>query len=155
MNVSPGGTPDFPYRYAELEAVARGYIPLGSRVTLAMRVAGDVLVGNPPFAELPRWGDSYAVGGQSGVRGVPAQRYYGKSEGHRQYRSTWRHFFSFRLLGKDLTLGGAAFADGGRVWADTTPHPELDGTGLGIKYGLGGGLRSRPGLAFVLRADVA
>ena len=110
-----------------------------------MRVAGDVLVGNPPFAELPRWGDSYAVGGQSGVRGVPAQRYYGKVKviGNLEARA---HFFNFRFLGKDLTLGGAAFADGGRVWADTTPHPELDGTGLGIKYGLGGGAApSRPG----------
>jgi hypothetical protein len=154
VNVSPGGTADFPYRYAELEAVARAYVPLGSRVTLAMRVAGDVLVGNPPFAELPRWGDSYAVGGQSGVRGVPAQRYYGKVKviGNIEARA---RFFHFRLLGKRLTLGGAAFADGGRVWADTTPHPELDGTGLGIKYGLGGGLRLSSGTAFVLRADVA
>jgi hypothetical protein len=154
VNISPGGTPDFPYRYAELNAVFRAYLPLASRVTLAMRIGGDVLAGNPPFAELPRWGDGYAVGGQNGVRGVPAQRYYGKVKvlGNVEVRA---HFFDFRLLGKGLTLGGAAFADGGRVWADTTPHPELDGTGLGLKYGLGGGLRLSSGTAFVLRADVA
>ncbi len=154
VNVSPGGSGDFPYRYAELNAVARAYVPVTSRFTIAMRVGGDVLVGDPPFAELARFGDNYAVGGQNGVRGVPAQRYYGKIKviGNFEVRA---RLFDFRLLGKTLTLGSAAFADGGRVWADTSPHPELDGTGLGIKYGVGGGLRIMSGSEFALRADLA
>jgi hypothetical protein len=41
------------------------------------------------------------------------------------------------------------------VWADTTPQPELDGQGLGLKYGAGGGLRLQSGSSFVIRLDVA
>ena len=62
---------------------------------------------------------------------------------------------SFHALGKPLVFGVAAFFDAGRLWADTSPHPELDGTGLGLTYGVGGGLRLQSGSAFVLRADVA
>jgi hypothetical protein len=47
------------------------------------------------------------------------------------------------------------FTDFGRLWAGTTSHPELDGSGLGLKYGLGGGLRLQDGKTFVIRADVA
>ena len=41
------------------------------------------------------------------------------------------------------------------MWADTAPHPELDGTGLGVKYGVGVGVRVHSGKAFVVRGDVA
>jgi hypothetical protein len=34
-------------------------------------------------------------------------------------------------------------------------HPELDGTGLGLKYGVGTGLRFQEGRTFVVRADLA
>ena len=61
----------------------------------------------------------------------------------------------FRLFGKPLIFGVTAFLDGGRVWADTTPHPELDGSGLGLKYGAGGGVRVQSETSFVMRADVA
>jgi hypothetical protein len=54
-----------------------------------------------------------------------------------------------------MLFGVVAFFDAGRVWADTAPHPELDGTGLGLKYGTGGGVRLQSGKAFVLRGDVA
>lgn len=52
-------------------------------------------------------------------------------------------------------LGLAGFFDGGRVWADWRSAPELDGTGWGLKYGTGGGLRLQKGSTFVLRADLA
>jgi len=54
-----------------------------------------------------------------------------------------------------MIFGIVGFADAGRVWADTSFHPELDGTGIGLKYGVGGGLRLQSGSSFVLRADVA
>ena len=62
---------------------------------------------------------------------------------------------SFKALGKPMLFGFVAFLDGGRVWADLSPHPELDGTGIGLKYGVGGGLRLLSGSAFVLRGDLA
>jgi Omp85 superfamily domain len=155
IRLSPGGTPDFPYRYAQGSVVARGYIPLWpNHMTLAMRAVGDIQFGNPPFYELARFDDTYALGGPNGVRGVPGQRYYGKVKvfGNLELRN---EIFSFHALGKPLRFGFVAFFDGGRVWADTSPQPQLDGTGLGLKYGTGLGLRLVSGETFVLRADIA
>jgi len=151
---SPGGDQTLPFRYGEASINLRGYVPISSRVTLAARIIGDVLLGDPPFAELPRFEDTYAVGGSNGVRGVPAQRYYGKVKAIGNIEGRAR-LFDFRALSKPMSFGFEAFLDGGRVWTDTKPHPELDGTGLGLKYGVGVGLRLTSGSAFVLRADVA
>ncbi len=155
MRLSPGGSGMFPYRYAESTLAARVYIPLSMpRITLAGRLVGDVLFGDPPFYELARFSDTYAIGGTNGVRGVPAGRYYGKVKalGNVELRT---EVVSFDALGKPLILGVTVFFDAGRVWADTSPHPELDGRGLGLKYGTGGGLRLQSGSSFVLRTDVA
>ncbi len=153
--LSPGATGMFPYRYAEARATTRVFIPVWkSHITLASRLAGDVLYGNPPFYELSRFDDTYAIGGLNGVRGVPGQRYYGKVKvlGNVELRS---EIVSFDALGKSLLFGMVAFFDAGRVWADTSLHSELDGNGIGLKYGVGGGLRLQSGSAFVIRADMA
>ncbi len=155
INFSPGGTADLPFRYGEASANLRAYLPLiPRRLTFAARVVGDVLFGDVPLYELSRAVDTYAIGGSNGVRGVPAQRYYGKVKlfGNVEVRAK---LFDFHAFGKAFALGGAVFFDAGRVWADTAPHPELDGTGIGLKYGTGGGLRLMSGAAFVLRADIA
>jgi hypothetical protein len=158
LQVSPGGT-WAPYSYLEATADMRVFIPLWMPfVTLAGRLAGDLLYGNPPFYELARFEDTYAIGGLNGVRGVPAQRYYGKVKvlANVELRT---ELVTFRALGRPMTFGVTGFADGGRLWADTTVQPALDGVGLGplagLKYGVGGGLRLQSGSAFVLRADVA
>jgi hemolysin activation/secretion protein len=123
-------------------------------ITLAMRAVGDMYYGDVPFYELARFDDTYALGGVNGVRGIPAQRYYGKEKafGNVEVRTELVNFHAF---GKPMMFGFVAFLDGGRVWTDLTPHPELDGTGIGLKYGVGGGLRLLSGSAFVLRADLA
>jgi outer membrane protein assembly factor BamA len=155
VRLSPGTTEQFPYRYGQVTAIGRLFLPLWKpHVTIATRVVGDLMFGDPPFYELARYEDTYALGGVNGVRGIPAQRYYGKVKvfGNAELRT---EVVSFRALGKSLILGVTGFFDAGRVWADTTPQPELDGTGIGLKYGVGGGLRLQSGTAFVLRADVA
>jgi outer membrane protein assembly factor BamA len=154
VKLSPGGAGMLPYRYGQGTLSSRIFIPLGARVTVALRGVLDVFFGDPPFYELSKYDDTYALGGLNGVRGIPAQRYYGKVKalGNVELRSD---IASFRALGKRLVFGAAAFFDVGRLWADLTPHPELDGTGVGLKYGTGGGLRLQSGDAFVLRADVA
>jgi outer membrane protein assembly factor BamA len=155
LRISPISTTFFPYQYGRAMSVTRVFIPIWKpRITLALRVVGDLLFGAPPFYELSRFDDTYALGGMNGVRGIPGQRYYGKVKalGNVELRS---ELASFQALGKPLLFGVVAFFDAGRVWADTTPHPELDGTGLGLKYGVGGGLRLQSGSAFVLRADIA
>ncbi len=155
VRISPGGAGMFPYRYGEATFVARVYVPIWKpRITLAGRIVGDLLFGDPPFYELARFDDTFAIGGAIGVRGVPAGRYYGKVKafGNLEVRT---ELFSFHALGKPLIFGVTAFVDGGRVWADTRSQPALDGRTLGLKYGVGGGLRIQSGTSFVLRGDLA
>src|ERR1700722_6120992 len=150
LKLSPGGSADVPFRYGEASVNLRAYLPLARTVTLAGRIVGDVLFGNAPFSELPRFEDTYAVGGSNGVRGVPQERYAGKVKvfGNVELRVK---LFDFHAVSKLWGVGFETFFDGGRVWADTSPHPELDGTGIGLKYGVGGGLRLSSGAALVIR----
>ena len=155
VKLSPGSTPEFPYRYGEATVNLRAFVPFGTpRVSLALRAVGDWMFGNVPFYELARFDDTSAIGGIFGVRGVPAQRYYGKIKtfGNAELRL---EALSFRALGKPLMLAVVPFFDAGRLWADAESHPELDGRGLGLKYGYGGGLRLQSGSSFVIRLDVA
>ena len=158
VQVSPSG-PWGSYSYLEGTADLRFFVPLSMpSVTLAGRLVGDLLYGNPPFYELARFENTYAIGGLNGVRGVPGQRYYGKVKvlANVELRT---EIATFHAFGKPVTFGVTGFADGGRVWADTSAQPALDGAGLGplagLKYGVGGGVRFQSGSAFVLRGDVA
>ncbi|HET6339800.1 MAG TPA: BamA/TamA family outer membrane protein [Polyangiales bacterium] len=155
LRLSPGGTDPLPYRYGQVNATARFYVtPVHRWLTIAARVVGDVLFGDPPFYELARFEDTFALGGVRGVRGVPGQRYYGKIKlfGNLESRS---ELTSFSLFGLPCTLSGVLFIDAGRLWSDWHADPELDGHGLGLKLGLGGGLRLQQGTAFVVRGDLA
>ena len=115
----------------------------------------DALLGDPPFWELARFDDTPAIGGGKAVRGVPAQRYNGKVKLFENLEA--RHqIVPVTFEGKEMVLSVAAFLDGGRSWTELgRSHPDLDGTGLGLKYGIGGGLRLQQGRTFVVRADVA
>jgi outer membrane protein assembly factor BamA len=155
VRYSPGGTPFFPYRYEQFEATARGYYTFpGDKITIAARGVFDLQLDNPPFYELARFEDTYALGGSKGVRGVPAQRYYGKVKAFGNLEGRWM-LFPFHLFGNELHFGVAAFFDAGRVWTDLSSHPDLDGTGLGIKWGTGAGLRLQQGKTFLVRLDAA
>ncbi|HVW27728.1 MAG TPA: BamA/TamA family outer membrane protein [Polyangiaceae bacterium] len=155
VRYSPGGTGFFPYRYEQFEGVARWYYTFaGDKITVAARGVFDLQLDNPPFYELARFEDTYALGGSKGVRGVPAQRYYGKVKAFGNLEGRWR-IFPFHLFGNHLDFGVAAFFDAGRVWADINSHRELDGTGLGLKWGTGGGLRLQQGSTFLVRLDLA
>lgn len=157
VDVTPGTFGEAEYRFARSDTAVHVYVPLIAserRLVFAARAVGDLLFGDVPFYELPRFADTSAIGGAKGVRGVPAQRYYGKIKvfTNLELRS---ELFSFDLFGEPRRFGLVAFTDAGRVWADYRSNPELDGTGLGLKYGIGGGVRIASGKTFVLRADVA
>jgi outer membrane protein assembly factor BamA len=155
LRLSPGGVEPFPYRYGQANATARFYAtPIRRWLTLGVRVVGDVLFGHPPFYELARYDDTFALGGVRGVRGVPGARYYGKIKlfGNVESRS---QLASFRLFALDCTLAGVLFMDLGRLWSDWQADPLLDGHGAGLKLGIGAGLRLQQGTAFVVRADLA
>ena len=144
------------HRYGQLNLTVRHWRTIrGWRPwTVGARLVGDALVGSPPIYELTRIDDSSVVGGGTGIRGVPAQRYYGKIKlfaNVEAHTELWR----FWIGTKPFVLSPVLFVDGGRVWTDHGFHPELDGTGLGLKYGLGGGVRLQQGTTFVVRGNVA
>jgi Omp85 superfamily domain len=153
---SPGYGGEFPYRYQRLTLTTRFYRSTsGGRFTFRWRGVGDVLGGSPPFYELARFDETPAIGGVNAVRGVPAQRYYGKVKLFQNLEVS-AALWTFKLFSKQFTAGPAAFFDAGRSWTELTrAHPDLDGTGLGIKYGVGGGLRVQEGQTFVVRVDLA
>jgi hypothetical protein len=153
---SPSLSSWMPYEYLQVEAIARFYfMPVPRWLAVSVRVVGDVLLGEPPFYELARFDDTPAIGGGMAIRGVPAQRYHGKVKlfGNVEMRSD---VWSFSIRNKPMMLGLAAFVDAGRLWTELLhAHPELDGSGLGLKYGVGTGLRFQEGRTFVVRADLA
>jgi len=156
VRLSPRLGSALPYGYERLTATTRFYAsPLGGRVTLRLRLVGDALFGAPPFYELARFDETPAIGGSKAVRGVPAQRYYGKAKAFGNVEAT-APLWTFDVRSKRFIVGPAVFLDGGRTWTELgKAHPELDGTGLGLKYGVGGGLRVQEGRTFVLRLDLA
>jgi outer membrane protein assembly factor BamA len=129
----------------------------GERLVLAGRVMVDLLLGQPPFYELASHGGlspGSSIGGSAAIRGVPRHRYHGKIKllGNLELRSK---LVPFTLWGQRFNLGATLFADTGRTWADFSASKRLDGSGAGLKVGLGGGPRFQWGETFLLRADVA
>ncbi|HVZ74407.1 MAG TPA: BamA/TamA family outer membrane protein [Polyangia bacterium] len=156
FRASPRVGDALPYGYERLTLTSRIYrTPSDRWLTLAARVVGDALLGDPPFYELARFDETNAIGGVNAVRGVPAQRYYGKVKAFGNLEAI-SPLWPFHLRNKAYVLGAAVFFDAGRSWTELThAHPELDGTGLGLKYGIGGGIRLQEGRTFLLRLDVA
>lgn len=154
--LSPATGRWLPYAYQQLDVTLRFYATVIPRwLTLSFRLVGDALMGDPPFYELARFEETPAIGGGKALRGVPAQRYYGKVKLFENFEVR-SELLPFTVFGKSMVLGAALFADAGRTWTELGhSHPALDGTGLGLKYGLGGGLRLQQGHTFVVRADIA
>ncbi len=154
LRSSPELGEHLPYKYGQLNVMLRFYVPLAERLGLTVRTVGDWQFGDVPFYELARYEDTFAFGGANGVRGIPGQRYYGKVKlfSNIELRS---HLLDFTWLRKPYILSGALFTDFGRLWSEFGSHPELDGSGVGLKYGVGGGARIQQGKTFVVRVDVA
>lgn len=128
----------------------------GERLSLAGRLVGDLLWGQPPLIELTRYAGvegASGPGGTRGIRGVPQGRLAGKDKliANLELRS---FFAPFSIASQRFTLGAVAFADAGRVWANSFTSSPLDGS-FRIYWGAGGGPRLRWGDSLLIRADVA
>jgi outer membrane protein assembly factor BamA len=144
-----------PYEYAQVNLTNRVYATVvPERLVFAARTVIDYQFGDVPFYELPRYEDTFALGGVNGVRGIPGQRYYGRLKMFCNLELRAR-VADFTIAGKPYALGGALFTDFGRLWSDLASNPELDGPAWGLKYGVGGGVRVQKGRTFVIRVDVA
>lgn len=144
-------------RYGEASAILAAYVPVAHRTTFASRLFVDAEFGNVPFYDLGRGGAflSYELfGGAQGVRGVPLGRYAGvlKAVGNVELRTM---VVDFRVLAQSMHMGGSVFFDAGRSFSDYTLRAPADGTGAGIKYGVGAGMYLQWGQAAVFRVDVA
>lgn len=129
----------------------------GEYLVVASRVFADMLFGNVPFYELSRasaFESRQYPGGRDGFRGVPEGRYRGRIKigGDVELRSM---FWTFWLWGERFRVGGLLLADVGRVWADWKPNPALDGRDVGLKYGVGTGLRIQIGETVLARFDLS
>jgi len=143
--------------FGSAHVMLRKYADLGAGFVLAGRLVGDFGWGTFPYYDLSQAGAFIAFdmpGGAQGVRGVPNGRYSGlvKVVGNIELR---RMFWSFKLFGDRFSLGHVVFADTGRVWNDYAYDPVRDGTSIGLKYGVGGGLYVRWGTAALFRVEVA
>jgi hypothetical protein len=143
-------------RYIEAGAILRGYVPVGPAV-LAGRFVANFQFGNVPFYDLFQAGpfdQKEMPGGSAGVRGVPVGRYSGpiKMVANVELRGM---LLNFSLLRQKFKLGGDVFFDTGRIWSDTTFHSPIDGTGVGLKYGVGAGVYVLWGQAALIRLEAA
>jgi hypothetical protein len=144
--------------YGEAAAVLAHYAPLGPGFVFANRFVASFQFGHEPFYDLAQGGvfePQNLLGGESGVRGVPWGRYAGevKMIANTEIRGT--PFPRFVLLGQRLRIGTTTFFDAGRVWTDYKAISPGDGTTLGLKYGVGGGLFLQWGEAAIFRVEVA
>jgi Omp85 superfamily domain len=144
-------------RYGALGVIAATYVPVGDPFVFAARGLIDAQFGNVPFYDLrsggPFW--SYGLlGSGRGVRGVPIGRYAGplKVVGNLEMRSL---FATTHIFGQLFRFGANVFLDAGRLWSDYTFSAPEDGTGLGIKWGAGGGGYMVWGQAAIFRMEVA
>ncbi|MFT3695525.1 MAG: BamA/TamA family outer membrane protein [Kofleriaceae bacterium] len=154
--MSPHMGDEFPYQYEQIDAQVRFYREvMPKRMVLAVRLVGDAMLGDVPFYELARYEDTSAIGGGLGVRGVPGFTFYGKVKvfGNIELRT---HITNFNVWDRRFKFGIATFFDAGRLWSDLRfAMPAQDGTGLGLHWGTGAGIRLQQGRAFVVRADLA
>jgi hypothetical protein len=152
--LSPGSLVATPFTYGGVLINLRQYQAIaGDYLVFAGRALAELIFGDAPFYELGQWDSGNLLGGVV-LRGVPLLRYYGKIKlvANFELRSL---FVRFTVLKQRFRFGAVVFFDCGRVWADFRPNPTLDGTGFGLKYGVGGGLRLLWGSTFMLRADLA
>ena len=145
-------------RYAQTSAILAHYARLAGPFIFASRIVADWEFGNVPFYDLQQGGlfEPQLMIGPGGVRGVPEGRYAGAAKvvGNVEIRVP---FPRFTLLKQRLRLGTTTFFDAGRVWASYRGGADVahDGTTLGLRFGVGGGVFLQWGVAAIFRVEAA
>ena len=61
----------------------------------------------------------------------------------------------FKVFKQKFTVGGNIFFDTGRIWSSYTFRSPLDGSGIGLKYGVGAGMYWLWGQSAIFRIEAA
>ena len=140
--------------YTRATVNVRRYQPLGDRATLAGRVLAQSTSADAPFCVLgeiqteqrPQEG----LGGAGTVRGLPRDRYVGKSLVVSNVELRWRAA-EFALHRRPSSLVLSSFVDAGRVWPGA-----MDAASAlrQLHAGYGGGARLSFGSSFVVAMDI-
>ncbi len=143
-------------RYAELGALLAGFVPIGPNEVFATRLLANAQLGHVPFYDLLVAGPfqlKEAIGGSSAIRGVPIGRYLGpfKILANFELRALP---FQVTLLHQQFRIGGDVFVDTGRVFS-APRFSSYDGSGIGLKYGVGFGGYLLWGQAAIFRVEAA
>ena len=145
-----GGSEDF----TRWTMTLRHYVPLTRRVVFAQRLTAQSAVGEVPFDELPSIQSSFkqgeGLGGSSSLRGIPKDRYIGKSLLLSNSELRWRAS-EFSLFGRSSFVALSAFTDAGRVWVEQL---RVEQALEELHVGYGGGLRLGVGPSFIVATDV-
>jgi hypothetical protein len=142
------------WNYWRVTLTDRHYFPVAERITLAQRVLLQTVAGDAPFFDLTTIQSSFkpqeGLGGSKTLRGVPKNRFTGRSLVLSNTELRWRAA-DFRAAGRPFHLVTSAFVDAGRVWEEELQVGEI---ASGLHVGVGGGLRVGMGENFVVALDV-
>jgi len=145
-----GATEDF----TRWTTTVRKYVPVASRLTFAQRLVAQGIDGEAPFDELTSIQSSFkqadGLGGSSSLRGIPKDRYIGKSLLLSNSELRWRAV-DFSLFKRSSFLALSGFADAGRVWPDRF---RVDDVLNDLHVGYGGGVRVGVGPSFIVATDI-
>lgn len=149
--------PDTSATHGAAHLALRKYVYLPGDIIFASRLVVDAAAGHLPVFDLSQYGSftpAAALGGEDGVRGVPAALFYGrlKTFGNVELR---RMLFGVKPFGTSLEFGLDAFFDAGRVFMNYSFDDPRDGKTPGIKIGTGGGILVLWGKAALFRAEIA
>jgi hypothetical protein len=140
--------------YTRVTATGRKYFPITGKLVFAQRILAQQVQGSVPIFDLATVQTSFkqqeGLGGGNTVRGLPKNRFTGKSLFVSNSELRWRATeFSVRRKPMYLVLSG--FVDAGRVW---TGEMNLGQTFDDLHAGFGGGLRVGIGPSFVTAFDI-
>lgn len=144
--------------FTRVSGTVRAYVPVATRLTLAERLVVQGISAGAPMEELPTIGSSFkpldGLGGSSSLRGVPKDRYQGRSLALLNSELRW-HVGDIAFPRRTVHVVLNGFVDAGRVWQGAWRDPSGSGWLDGLHVGVGGGARLGLGESFVLAGDVA
>ena len=146
------------YEYLRLTTTLRTYHPLLSdRFIYAGRILAETFLGQAPFYEFSYFANSYqwkqeALGGSKSLRGIPLNRYIGRTKLFSNQELRWM-IADFNFLNQDFTLGANLFVDFGWVF-NSDSNRSFGQSENPIKISRGMGVRLIWGQNFVIATDI-